>query len=608
MRQQDATQAARLAEQAMQLARQTGCRGGELLALLSLGAALIEQKELRRAALTVEAALALARPLENRTGEYQALLLTSAVRQAELDLPGARQACGQALDLARSLGQARRAARAEARLSKLLAQTDRPAGAGGSRKLPPLPTVTAAAEPLSAQSSAPPTPDPESLDPEPSHPLPPTPTIGQIDELVMQGLDQFQAGRIPQALVLYAQALEAYRQASEDLPAQVDTLFLMGNAHRQAGDMEQASQCYNQSLAIARRASYPGGEAEALAALGQTCAMQAASAETQNIAPLRQQAVQWLEQAIQCSRQAQDHLQSGRFWTILAAVQNDLCLYPLALESLQQALDEFRAASDLGLVRAALLNLGEQYERLEEFTPAADAYEAALSIAQPPPTDEDYAQAMMGFTLACEALEPGDLDQAIDTLAEALQIARQADLADLEARAMSHLGKLLSKRCKLKDTTDDLAHSVDLGDKAMRRAAQSGNPETMGLAAYNWAGSCLDLGRPEDALASFENSLAIYRQAGIRSGEAKVHMALGRLDSAAKRYGEAQTHFDQAAAIYHETGCRRLEVYPLALAASCAMRSKTGGVLARHKSRSSTGPANSTCRMCSARPGCASAS
>ncbi len=597
LRQQDAGQAARLAEGAVQLARQTGCRGGEMYALLSLGAALLEQGELRPATRTAEAALALARSLENRSGEYRALLLFSAVHHADLDLPGARQACGLALELARSLGQTRRAARAEARLSRLLAQTDRPGRSAGSRSLTPPPMQVSfdesvepgGPEPRSSRSAgaagshplAPPpaeTPVPsdesarmeDSRLPSPSVPVEPASTgapismTGQIDDLVVQGLEHFQAGRIPQALALYTQALEAYRQAGEDLPAQVDTLFLMGNAHRQAGALEQAIQCYNRSLSIARQANYPGGEAEALGALGQTCIMQAAAAEPQNVLSLRRQAVELLEQAIQANHRAPDHVQAGRLWTGLAAAQNELGLYPQALESLQNVLDEFRAAADPGLVRAALLNFGEQCDRLEEFSQAADAYESALGIEQPPQGDDEYTLAVMGFALACEALEPGDLDQAIDTLAEALQIARQADLAEIEVRAMSHLGRLLSKRCKLRDTTDDLVHASDLVEKAMQRAADVGNPETAGLAAYNRGLSCLDLGRPEDARCYFDEAMVTYRQAGIRSGEAKVHIALGEMDVADKRYGEALAHFDQAAAIYRETGCRRLEVFPLA--------------------------------------------
>jgi tetratricopeptide (TPR) repeat protein len=542
LKEDDPAQSKQLAAQALQLARQTGCRRGEALALSGLAEALLE--EAARASTLTETRQVLARAAP--------LLEEAHALAGQLEY---RAAGERALRLLGHLGQ----------LQDQTADTARPAPS------PPY------AEPFSPGSPA---------DERPAVPFAPPPPEERIlkdtdrlpseteflEGLVAQGLERFYAGQASEALNLYAQALGGYRKAAMDMPAQADILFLMGDAHRQVNALEQAAQCYQQSIEFARKSEYAYGEAASLGGLAAVYAAQSAAAdEAQARLAMGAQALETLNQAIQRSRQAEDPALAGRLWSDMAAVQTSQGRYIQALHSLQSALAEFRATDDPMLVRAALLELGEGYARMEEFSAAADTFEEAINIEQPPHTDDEYAQALMGFALACDALAPGDIDQAIDTLAEAMQNARRGADPNLEVRTLSNLGWLLSKRCKQKNTTDDLAHSADLSRKAMEIAATNGTAEMIGLAAYNWGRACLNLGLAEEALEYLPAALETYVQAGLRLEQAKAHIALGELDYAAGQHPAALAHFEEAVRIYQECDCHRLEIYPSILCGEASL-------------------------------------
>ena len=61
-------------------------------------------------------------------------------------------------------------------------------------------------------------------------------------------------------------------------------------------------------------------------------------------------------------------------------------------------------------------------------------------------------------------------------------------------------------------------------------------------------------GRPEDALAGYQRSLAIWQQLGDRLNEGKVRLNMGIIAYELQRYGEAEENLLQAAAIFAEMG------------------------------------------------------
>jgi tetratricopeptide (TPR) repeat protein len=231
--------------------------------------------------------------------------------------------------------------------------------------------------------------------------------------------------------------------------------------------------------------------------------------------------------------------------------------FPEAVARLRECVDLRRGlgAADENLVHlaVALKNLGWALRDAEDLAGAADALRESLRLAreQRDRDGELAALTSLGAVLRRDR-RPEALDEAIEALSDAKDLAVELEDEPAEARACQSLGKALLDKGRAGDACAALTRALSL---------QEGGPDGDGLAQLlaDLAEACLKNLQAEAARQHLERALGLLEQElrhrprdrrRVQADKARVLAALGRAHRSAFRHRLAAEKVREAAGLY----------------------------------------------------------
>jgi class 3 adenylate cyclase/tetratricopeptide (TPR) repeat protein len=322
------------------------------------------------------------------------------------------------------------------------------------------------------------------------------------------------------AAIAAAQRAVALQQAAPE-PRLVATAYLRwGMALRYMADYPAARQQLEAALALARQYALPELEAESLHQLGAV--------------------VFFLDDyaaARQCDEQAMLIYQRIRNYqgeaATLCSLGGDLCEqgnHETGINHYQQALHIFQIIGAQRDFCLTLGNLGQVYRELGDYGRATDTYTRGLEICRAigDSRTEGWFLSGLGWVL----LDQGIYTQARGVFAQGLTMCQTVGARQEEGWVLSGLGLLHHLQ---HDDDVALTHSRQVLQMAMEQGERSRQGDAWLFIGHALAG----LGQLGDAIAAYQQSLAIWQEIGMdnrateaRAGIARIHLAQGHLPPA----------------------------------------------------------------------------
>lgn len=247
------------------------------------------------------------------------------------------------------------------------------------------------------------------------------------DQLIQQGITQYQQGKLDAAIQSWQQALKIYQQLKER-PGEATALGNLGAAYLAMGNYKQAIASLQPLLPITQALNDRNGEARALGNLG--IAYKSMGDYEKAIASH--------QQALTIMQQLKNRQGEGQILGNLGNAYEGLGNYDKAIASYQQSLTIAQEVKDRIGEGAALGNLGAIYANQGKYDEAIEAYQKSLAIAQA--VDDKAGQANTLNNLGIASQVKGDTAKAIDYYTQSLTLARTIGDRQLEARTLGGLG------------------------------------------------------------------------------------------------------------------------------------------------------------------------
>jgi CHAT domain-containing protein/lipopolysaccharide biosynthesis regulator YciM len=309
----------------------------------------------------------------------------------------------------------------------------------------------------------------------------------QADQLVKQGIEQYQKGQIEAAIGFWQQALSLYQQlqdrqgesttlkylgatylvlnnytkaieflepflaiaqASGDRQGEALALGNLGIAYKQLGDYNKAIESHQKALALMREIKNRQGEGQVLGNLGN------AYEGLGNY----DKAIKSYQQSLTIAREVKDQLGEGAALGNLGAIYANQGKYDKAIESYKQSLTIAQEIGDKDGQGTTLNNLGVAYHVQGNLTQAVDFYTQALSLARAISDRKLEAETLGGLGLAYE--DQRDFAKAIDHQQQTLKIAQAIGDRRLEAMAFNNLGHTLFSSGNLPEAEKNLRDAM----------------------------------------------------------------------------------------------------------------------------------------------------
>jgi CHAT domain-containing protein/tetratricopeptide (TPR) repeat protein len=291
----------------------------------------------------------------------------------------------------------------------------------------------------------------------------------RLEQLVQQGIEQFNRGQFREAIASWEQVLEVVRAAG-NRQGEGALLNMLGAAHRNLSQHERAIDLHEQALAIAREIGDLDGEVAALGNLG----------IVYRILSQYQRAIDFFEQSLAIAREIGDCDGEGRALGNLGLAHNNLGQYERAIYFYEQSLTIFRELGGRAEEGTVLGNLGLAYQSLGEYERVIYFYEQSLTIFRELGRRAEEGTVLGNLGAAYRSL--GEYERAIDLHEQRLAIAREIGDRAGEAYALGNLG-----------------------------------------VAYR------SLGQDDRALEQFGQAVAIFDELGVRAEEAFLLSNIGKL-------------------------------------------------------------------------------
>lgn len=242
----------------------------------------------------------------------------------------------------------------------------------------------------------------------------------------------------------------------------------------------------------------------------------------------------------------------------------------------EQKLAQARASNDMRAVVTELNILGGLYRLSGQLQKALDDLNEALPIEQQ--ANNLYGQATTLMTMGRVYSDMGQEDKALADLNQALPMWRTLGGHSGEAATLSYIGKVYNNLGdhdeSLKNLNASMAiwHQIDHpasgANSAGPQPQANGASRTMILdgeagALDNLGRAYSDMGQGLEALKNYDQSIALFRQAGERNGEALVLNDMGPAYAELGQKQKSLEVYNQAITIWRETGNRQGEALTL---------------------------------------------
>lgn len=251
----------------------------------------------------------------------------------------------------------------------------------------------------------------------------------EADQLLLQGIQQYQASQFQEALQLWEQALQAYRGVN-DRSGEAYVLNNLGEAYRSLSQYSKAIEYYQQALPLFRALDDSNGEAMTLNNWGL-----AYFSLSQY-----QKAIDYHQQAMLVYQTLGDRNGQATALVSLGITHTELGQYQQAIEFGQQALLIYQALDNSRGEAIALANLGFASLALNQYQQAIEYYQQALPLTQGLHDRDGEATVTVNLGIAYSALNQPQ--KAIEYYQQVLPIFQQIGNRDGEAKVLANLGNV----------------------------------------------------------------------------------------------------------------------------------------------------------------------
>ncbi|MEM0978673.1 MAG: tetratricopeptide repeat protein [Cyanobacteria bacterium P01_H01_bin.58] len=365
----------------------------------------------------------------------------------------------------------------------------------------------------------------------------------EADQLLQQGIQQYNRSQFREALAFWQQALELYR-AAEDRAGESRALNNLGVAYKSLGQYERAIDFYEQDLEITRELSDLAGEGVTLGNLS----------NTYNRLGQYERAIDLYAQALAIFRSLGSRAEEGSVLGNLGTVYENLGQYERAIDLYEQDLAIAREIGNYTGESITLGNLGNTYNRLGQYERTIDLYEQALEIARDVGDRVGEGRTLGNLGIVYNDL--GQYERAIDFHEQALLLFRELGSRAEEGSVLGNLGTVYENLGRYERAIDFYEHSLEIAREISNRAGESHALGNLGNAHES-------LGQYERAIDFHEQALVLFRELGSRAEEGNILGNLGNVYNDLGQYARAIDLYEQSLEIAREIDDRAGEGYAL---------------------------------------------
>ena len=365
----------------------------------------------------------------------------------------------------------------------------------------------------------------------------------EADQLLQQGIQQYQTSQFREALQSWEKALQIYREI-KDRQGEVNSLGNLGVAYQSLGQYEKVIEYLQQTLNIAREIPDRQGEAYALGNLGIAYDSLGQYAR----------AIEYYQQLLDIAREIQDRPGEAASLSGLGNAYDSLGQYQKAIEYLQRSLAIAREIPDQQREAYSLNALGNAYRSLGQYQEAIEYHQQSLVITREIKDLQGEAASLDNLGLAYRSL--GQYQKAIKFHRQSLDIAREIKDLRGEAASLGNLGLAYLSLGQPQKAIEYHQQSLAIDREIKNRQGEAASLGNLGSAYFS-------LGQYEKAIEFYQQYLTIAREIGDRQGEANSLGNLGIAYGSLGQYQKAIEYHQQSLAINREIGDRAGEALSL---------------------------------------------
>ncbi|WP_421656669.1 CHAT domain-containing protein [Leptothermofonsia sp. ETS-13] len=314
------------------------------------------------------------------------------------------------------------------------------------------------------------------------------------NQLLQQGIEQYQTGQLETAVKSWQQALVLFRQA-QDQAGEGMVLANLGAVYIRLERYREAIPLLESYLPIAQSLNDKQGEAQALGNLG--IAYEALGNYGSAIATQKQAGKLMLALG--------DRRSLGQVLLNLGNTFEAVGDYDNAKAAYQQSLKIARKMGDRIGEGIALGNLGAVYANLGQTKEAIAAHEQSLKLARAIPNPSSEASALINLGSTYHSL--GNQTQALSYYQQALKVAQMAQDHRREGEALGGLGLIYEDQ-------KQYPQAIDFFQKSLAIARTTGSPEAQAIALNNLGHALFSAGRLAEAESSVEAAIQLLDTLG----------------------------------------------------------------------------------------------
>ncbi|MBE9127957.1 MULTISPECIES: CHAT domain-containing protein [unclassified Coleofasciculus] len=378
-----------------------------------------------------------------------------------------------------------------------------------------------------------------------------------LDDRDEQGLILSNMGVVYRKLGEYQQGIDAFKRAEEmnfliRNFGQGGTFNNIGLIYYELGEYQQALDSYQKALAFSQKIHDRAGEGVSLNNMG----------GAYHKLEKYQQALDSYQQALAIIQEVGDKKGEGVALNNIGAVYDKLEQYQQALDSYQKALPIFQAMGNGAFEAVTLNNIGAVYDKLGDSQQARDYYEQALEIQEeigdkqgegiPPlpitlnleplilpksPTADQESEELKLYQIGIQLSKQGQYREALETLQQALVIARELRDQAREWKNLNQIGLVYSNLGEYQLALNFLQKSLAIPKQVF---------ENTGAIHYNIGLVYSRLGDYTKALEFYQQASALTQKLGNKAGEVRILNAMGNVHSHLKQYELALDSYQQA--------------------------------------------------------------
>lgn len=362
------------------------------------------------------------------------------------------------------------------------------------------------------------------------------------------GVVYVKRGQYPQAEENFQKAIAIYEEIGDPVGTAI-TLNNLASVSKTQGEYQQALDFYQQALTISEKIGTPATTETVLNNIGEIYA---------DIGQYTEALTTW-EQAWQIATALGKQVSQGTIINNISVVRNYLGQYQIARADLETALAIFQKIGDRRGISATLSNIALVAFNQGKYRESLAFYQQALMISRDLGDPKTEALALNSIGNIHESL--GQYDLAEESMLKALEISRQLGYKQLSGTTLNNLGVLLRNAGRAEET-------VENHEKAAERYQQA--IETLEMAATvlksigterELAGVLMNIGeiyrlqqKYDRALEYHQQALQLQQKIGFSIGEAASINNIGLVYFSLEKYDQAKDYFDRALTIYQKVG------------------------------------------------------